>query len=133
MFTMASSFSSREPVFAANKPISTLPLYPPSRLAGQLIGAVRVGHGLTQSLEWVGQQMPPPAGGEFERVIREIQLGQSLPNALDNMVRRVDSDDLGLIVTAIKIQHESGGSLAEISAGSPCRKKRWDMSNCNPK
>lgn len=80
----------------------------------QLIGAVRVGHGLTQSLEWVGQQMPPPAGGEFERVIREIQLGQSLPNALDNMVRRVDSDDLGLIVTAIKIQHESGGSLAEI-------------------
>jgi tight adherence protein B len=80
----------------------------------QLVGSLRVGYGLTQSLEWVAEQMPPPAGAEFDRVIREIQLGQALPVALDNMVRRMSSDDLAMIVTAIKIQHESGGSLAEI-------------------
>jgi tight adherence protein B len=80
----------------------------------QIVGSLRVGYGLTQSLEWVAEQMPPPAGAEFDRVIREIQLGQALPVALDNMVRRIGSDDLAMIVTAIKIQHESGGSLAEI-------------------
>jgi len=80
----------------------------------QIVGSLRVGYGLTQSLEWVAEQMPPPAGAEFDRVIREIQLGQALPVALDNMVRRIGSDDLAMIVTAIKIQHESGGSLADI-------------------
>lgn len=80
----------------------------------QLVGSLRVGYGLNQSVEWVADQMPAPAGAEFDRVIREMQLGQSLADALDNMVRRVASDDLALIVTAIKIQHESGGSLAEI-------------------
>ena len=80
----------------------------------QLVGSLRVGYGLTQSVEWVAEQMPPPAGEEFDRVIREIQLGQPLPNALDNMVRRIGSDDLAMIVVAIKIQHESGGSLADI-------------------
>lgn len=80
----------------------------------QLVGSLRVGYGLTQSVEWVAEQMPSPAGPEFDRVVREIQLGQPLTNALDNMVRRVDSDDLAMIVVAIKIQHESGGSLADI-------------------
>jgi tight adherence protein B len=47
-------------------------------------------------------------------VLREVQLGRSLMDAFDSMVRRIDSDDLALIVTAIKIQHEVGGSLAEI-------------------
>jgi tight adherence protein B len=80
----------------------------------QLVGSLRVGYGLSQSVEWVSQQMPDPAAAEFDRVVREMQLGQTLPQSLESMVRRIDSKDLALIVTAIKIQHESGGNLAEI-------------------
>jgi len=80
----------------------------------RLVGSLRSGYGLTQAVEWVAKQMPDPAGGEFDRVVREMQLGRSLAQALDSMVRRVDSDDLALIVTAIQIHYEVGGSLAEI-------------------
>jgi tight adherence protein B len=79
-----------------------------------LVGSLRAGYGLLQAVEWVAKQMPQPAGMEFDRVVREVQLGRSLAEALDNMVRRIDSDDLALIVTAIKIHHEVGGSLADI-------------------
>jgi tight adherence protein B len=81
-----------------------------------LTGSLRAGYGLLQAVEWVAKQMPPPAGEEFDRIIREVQLGRSLGDALDATVRRIDSDDLALIVTAIKIQHEVGGSLADILA-----------------
>jgi len=80
----------------------------------RLIGSLRSGYGLSQAVEWVAKQMPNPAGAEFGRVVREMQLGRSLAQALDSMVRRLDSDDLALIVTAIQIQYEVGGSLADI-------------------
>ena len=80
----------------------------------RLVGSLRSGYGLSQAVEWVAKQMPDPAGGEFGRVVREMQLGRSLAQALDSMVRRLDSDDLVLIVTAIQIQYEVGGSLADI-------------------
>lgn len=79
-----------------------------------LQGSLKAGYGLLQAVEWVSKQMPKPAGMEFDRVIREVQLGRPLLEALDSMVRRIPSDDLALIVTAIKIQYEVGGSLAEI-------------------
>jgi tight adherence protein B len=80
----------------------------------QMVGSLRVGYGLSQSIEWVGRQMPDPAGAEFSRVVREMQLGWSLPEALNSMVRRMMSDDLALIVTAIEIHYETGGRLADI-------------------
>ena len=79
-----------------------------------LQGSLRAGYGLLQGVEWVSRQLPNPAGAEFDRVIREVQLGRGLMEALESMVRRIPSDDLALIVTAIKIQYEVGGSLAEI-------------------
>jgi len=79
-----------------------------------LVGSLRAGYGFLQAVEWIGRRVPAPAGAEFQRVIREVQLGWSLTDALDNMVRRIPSDDLALIVTAIRIQYEVGGSLAEI-------------------
>jgi tight adherence protein B len=79
-----------------------------------LQGSLRAGYGLLQSVEWVSRQIPNPAGMEFDRVLREVQLGRTLLDALDSMVRRIPSDDLALIVTAVKIQYEVGGSLAEI-------------------
>jgi tight adherence protein B len=65
-------------------------------------------------VEWVGNQLADPAGAEFARLIREVQLGRGLQDSLHSMVRRIDSDDLALIVTAIQIHHEVGGSLADI-------------------
>ena len=79
-----------------------------------LQGSLRAGYGLLQAVEWVSRQIPNPAGLEFERVLREVQLGRTLLDALDSMVRRIPSDDLALIITAIKIQYEVGGSLAEV-------------------
>jgi len=79
-----------------------------------LQGSLRAGYGLLQAVEWVSRQLPDPVGLEFDRVIREVQLGRGLLDALDSMVRRIPSDDLALIVTAIKIQYEVGGSLSEI-------------------
>jgi tight adherence protein B len=79
-----------------------------------LQGSLRAGYGLLQAVEWVSRQLPNPAGAEFDRVIREVQLGRGLMESLDSMVRRIPSDDLALIVTAIRIQYEVGGSLAEI-------------------
>jgi len=79
-----------------------------------LVGSLRAGYGLLQSTEWVATRIPAPAGMEFDRVVREVSLGRSLMQALDSMVRRIPSDDLALIVTAIKIQHETGGKLADV-------------------
>ena len=58
--------------------------------------------------------MPPPISEEFRRVVQEVTLGVSTERALDNLVRRIPSDDLDLVVTAIKVQREVGGNLAEI-------------------
>lgn len=79
-----------------------------------LVGSLRAGYGLLQAVEWIGRQLAHPAGTEFERVVREVQLGRSLTDALKSMVRRIESDDLALIITAIQIHHEVGGSLADI-------------------
>jgi tight adherence protein B len=80
----------------------------------QLVGSLRAGYGLLQAVEWLARQLPHPAGSEFDRVVREAQLGSTLPEALDSLVRRIASDDLALIVTAIKIQYEVGGKLADV-------------------
>ena len=62
----------------------------------------------------VVRETQPPISTEFNRVIREVNLGLPFEQALDNLVRRVRSDDLELMVTAINIQHQVGGNLAEI-------------------
>ena len=62
----------------------------------------------------VVREAQPPISTEFARVIREVNLGLPLDEALANLVRRVKSDDLELMITAIAIQHQVGGNLAEI-------------------
>ncbi|RME49115.1 MAG: secretion system protein [Chloroflexi bacterium] len=79
-----------------------------------LVGALRAGHSFLQALNVVVEEIPPPAADEFRRVVREVGLGLSLREALQNLVRRIESDDLDLIVTAVSIQQEVGGDLAEI-------------------
>lgn len=79
-----------------------------------LANSLRSGYSLLQSLETVSREMSPPLATEFARVVQEVGLGLSVEQALANMLRRVRSDDLDMMVTAINIQHEVGGNLAEI-------------------
>jgi tight adherence protein B len=79
-----------------------------------LANALRAGSSFLQAIELVVRESRPPISTEFGRVIREVNLGLPFEQALDNMVRRVRSDDLELMATAISIQHTVGGNLAEI-------------------
>src|SRR5262245_28069708 len=79
-----------------------------------LANALRAGSSFLQAIELVVRESRPPVSTEFARVIREVNLGLPFEQALDNMVRRVRSDDLELMATAISIQHTVGGNLAEI-------------------
>ena len=76
--------------------------------------ALRAGSSFLQSIEMVVRETQAPMSTEFARVVREVNLGLPFTQALDNMVRRVRSEDLELMVTAITIQHQVGGNLAEI-------------------
>jgi len=79
-----------------------------------LANALRAGSSFLQAIELVVRESRPPISTEFSRVIREVNLGLPFEQALENMVRRVRSDDLELMATAISIQHTVGGNLAEI-------------------
>jgi tight adherence protein B len=79
-----------------------------------LANSLRSGFSIVQSMETVAQQLPDPIATEFHRVTQEIALGLHYEEALNNMLRRVPSDDLDLMITAINIQGKVGGNLAEI-------------------
>ncbi|CAN5451769.1 type II secretion system F family protein [soil metagenome] len=79
-----------------------------------IANALRAGSSFLQAIELVVRESRPPISTEFSRVIREVNLGLPFDQALENMVRRVKSDDLELMGTAISIQHQVGGNLAEI-------------------
>jgi tight adherence protein B len=79
-----------------------------------LANSLRSGFSIVQSMETVANQLPEPISAEFHRVTQEIGLGLHYEEALNNMLRRVPSDDLDLMITAINIQGRVGGNLAEI-------------------
>jgi tight adherence protein B len=79
-----------------------------------LANGLRSGYSLLQAMDAVAREMPPPMSEEYQRVVREIGLGVSNERAMNNMLRRIPSDDLDLMITAINVQHEVGGNLAEI-------------------
>lgn len=79
-----------------------------------LANALRAGSSFLQSVEMIVRESRPPISTEFARVIREVNLGLTLDEALANLQRRVRSDDLDLMTTAIAIHHTVGGNLAEI-------------------
>lgn len=76
--------------------------------------SLRAGHSFTGAIQLVAQEMPDPLGSEFRQVFDEQNLGVPLREALTGMTRRVDSLDARFFVTAILIQRETGGNLAEI-------------------
>jgi tight adherence protein B len=79
-----------------------------------LANSLRAGSSFLQGLELVTRESQPPISEEFERVVREMSLGVALQPALNNLVRRVASEDVELMVTAINIQSQVGGNLATV-------------------
>src|SRR6266540_578199 len=79
-----------------------------------LSNSLRAGSSFLQSIELVSREGAPPMSEEMGRVVREVNLGLGMEEALHNLVRRIKSDDLDLMVTAIGIQQQVGGNLAEI-------------------
>jgi tight adherence protein B len=72
------------------------------------------GHGFAEALHMVATEMPDPIATEFRKTYEEQNLGLSLKLALDNLAARVPLLDLKLCITAILIQRETGGNLAEV-------------------
>jgi tight adherence protein B len=79
-----------------------------------LIGALRAGFGVTQAVDMLVTRLPKPSSTEFERARRAVSLGLPITRALNDMADRVGSDDLYLVVTAMSVQQELGGNLAQI-------------------
>jgi tight adherence protein B len=79
-----------------------------------LANALRSGYSFLQSMELVSREAPAPTAGEFRRVVQEVGLGLSTAEALGNLLKRMPSDDLDLLITAVNIQMEVGGNLAQI-------------------
>ncbi|MEP0845044.1 MAG: type II secretion system F family protein [Phycisphaerae bacterium] len=81
----------------------------------ELMGqALRAGHSLASAIQLVSQQLPDPIAGEFARVFHEQNLGIKIEEALLNMAERVDQMDVRFFVTAVLIQRQTGGDLAEV-------------------
>ena len=79
-----------------------------------VVNGLRAGYSIMQAMEAVSKELPPPISDEFRRVVQEMQLGLPMERTLDNLLRRIPSDDLDLTVAAMNVQREVGGNLAEI-------------------
>jgi tight adherence protein B len=79
-----------------------------------MVSGLRAGHSLIAAMGLVGRECPDPVGGEFKICFEEQNYGLELKNALDNLTDRVPLQDLRIVATAISIQKESGGNLAEV-------------------
>ncbi len=91
------------------------------KFASQLPGALeliaralRAGHSLSAGFQLVGQEVSEPLGTEFAQVFEEQNLGIPLDEALRGMTDRIPNLDLKFFVTAIILQRQTGGDLAEI-------------------
>jgi tight adherence protein B len=79
--------------------------------------AVRAGHAFTTGLEMIAKESPDPIASEFRTTFEEQNFGLPLRDALLNMTERIPSIDVRFFVTALLIQKETGGNLAEILDG----------------
>ncbi|MCK9228793.1 MAG: type II secretion system F family protein [Syntrophorhabdaceae bacterium] len=76
--------------------------------------SLRAGHAFSGGLQMVAQEFDEPIGVEFMQVLKEINFGASVDQALKNMTTRVDVPDLKFFTISVIIQRESGGNLADI-------------------
>jgi tight adherence protein B len=79
-----------------------------------MVNGLRAGYSTMQAMEAISRELPTPISDEFRRVVQEMQIGISMEKALDNLLRRIPSEDLDFVITAINVQREVGGNLSEI-------------------
>ncbi|HSB00764.1 MAG TPA: type II secretion system F family protein [Anaerolineales bacterium] len=79
-----------------------------------MVNGLRAGYSTTQAMEAVSRELPSPIRDEFHRVVQEMQIGIPMERSLENLLRRIPSEDLDFVVTAINVQREVGGNLSEI-------------------
>ena len=79
-----------------------------------MVSSLRAGNSLVSALRLVAFESPDPIGTEFRICFDEQNYGLELRTAMENLVTRVPLQDLRIVVTAILIQKESGGNLAEV-------------------
>jgi tight adherence protein B len=85
-----------------------------SDMLNLMVNGLRAGYSVMQALEAVSRELPAPISDEFHRVVQEMQIGIPMEKALENLLRRIPSDDLDFVITAINVQREVGGNLSEI-------------------
>jgi tight adherence protein B len=81
-----------------------------------LVMSLRSGFGLPQSMESAAAEAQEPLRGEIERVLAEVRMGRSLPEAMSSLSQRMDSADLEWVVGAIEINRDTGGNLSDVLA-----------------
>lgn len=79
-----------------------------------MVSALRAGHSLIAAMGSVARECADPVGGEFKTCFEEQNFGLAMKIALDNLINRVPLQDLRIFATAVMIQRESGGNLAEV-------------------
>ena len=79
-----------------------------------MANTIKSGFGLNQSIKMVADEMPAPISTEFKKIVQEVTWGLTLEDALNNLNKRIGSEDLDLVVTSILVQAEIGGNLSEI-------------------
>ena len=79
-----------------------------------MTNSLRAGYSFQQAMDLAAKEMDGPLSVEYKKTVREINLGTPIEEALTNLNSRVNSDDLELVVTAVLIQRQIGGNLAEI-------------------
>ncbi len=85
-----------------------------SDMLNLMVNGLRAGYSTPQAMEAVSKELPSPLSDEFRRLVQEMQIGIPMEKALDNLLRRIPSDDLDFVITAINVQREVGGNLSEI-------------------
>ncbi len=85
-----------------------------SDMLNLMVNGLRAGYSTVQAMEAVSRELPAPISDEFRRLVQEMQIGIPMEKALDNLLRRIPSDDLDFVITAINVQREVGGNLSEI-------------------
>ena len=79
-----------------------------------MVSGLRAGHSLIAAMGLVARECPDPVGIEFRACFEEQNYGLEMKSAMDNLLNRVPLQDLRIVCTAILIQKESGGNLAEV-------------------
>lgn len=81
---------------------------------GLMTSALRAGHSFQSAMNVIASEMRPPIGPEFAQVVNDINLGIPVKDALNRMVLSMETPDVRMFVTAVLIQREAGGNLAEV-------------------